>query len=120
MHTALLASSEPDFTGVLILLALYFAPTSVAMMRRKANTAAIFVLNLLLGWTGIGWIVAVIWALTVDHHAAPPQVIVVAPERYQANTYPPEVTLPPAAPAPPQRLEPPSPETKEGVRYYWR
>lgn len=33
---------------------------------KKRNAGAIFVLNLLLGWTVIGWIVALVWALTVD------------------------------------------------------
>lgn len=48
-------------------IALYFLPSIIG--RNKRNFAAIFVLNLLLGWTLVGWIVALIWALTVD---APP------------------------------------------------
>lgn len=45
-------------------LALYFLPSIIG--REKRNFAAIFMLNLLLGWTVVGWIVALIWALTVD------------------------------------------------------
>lgn len=45
-------------------VALYFLPSIIG--RDKRNFAAIFILNLLLGWTVIGWIVALIWALTVD------------------------------------------------------
>jgi hypothetical protein len=48
----------------LISLVLYFLPFIVAGMRGHQNTAAIFVLTLLLGWTGIGWIVALVWAFT--------------------------------------------------------
>ncbi len=42
----------------------YFAPTIIAGLRRKKNAVAIFLLNLLLGWTIIGWIVALIWSVT--------------------------------------------------------
>lgn len=45
-------------------LATYFLPTFVASRRRHHNANAIFLLNLLLGWTGIGWIAAMIWAVT--------------------------------------------------------
>ncbi|MES2219395.1 MAG: superinfection immunity protein [Acidobacteriota bacterium] len=43
---------------------LYFLPTIIG--RRKRNVVAIFVLNLFLGWSGLGWIVALIWSCTVD------------------------------------------------------
>ena len=42
----------------------YFLPTIIGF--RKRNAGAIFVLNLLLGWTIVGWIVALVWALTQD------------------------------------------------------
>lgn len=43
---------------------LYFLPWLVALFRGHINTSAIFVTNLLLGWSGLGWIVALIWAFT--------------------------------------------------------
>ena len=43
-------------------LALYFLPTIVG--RDKRNAGAIFTLNLLLGWTLVGWVVALVWAMT--------------------------------------------------------
>jgi hypothetical protein len=48
----------------LILLALisYFLPTIVASLRRHADKCAIFVINLFLGWSLIGWVVALAWA----------------------------------------------------------
>lgn len=49
---------------VIITILLYFLPTIVAF--RKKNLAAIFVLNLLLGWTFLGWVVALIWAMTAE------------------------------------------------------
>src|SRR5580658_5914226 len=49
---------------VLMLSLLYFYPTFKAMGKR--NTGAIFALNLLTGWSVIGWCVALIWALKND------------------------------------------------------
>ena len=49
------------------LVALYFIPTIVAAARHKRNTLAIFLLNLFLGWSGIAWVIALIWAVTVDN-----------------------------------------------------
>ena len=45
---------------------LYFLPSLVAQGRHKKNLTAITVLNLFLGWTFIGWIVALVWATTKD------------------------------------------------------
>jgi hypothetical protein len=46
-------------------LLLYFLPSIIG--RDKRDAAGIFLLNLLLGWTVIGWIIALIWAVSVDH-----------------------------------------------------
>ncbi|MCH8328391.1 MAG: superinfection immunity protein [Candidatus Marinimicrobia bacterium] len=43
---------------------IYFVPAVVA--RGKRNFGAIFALNLFLGWTLIGWVGALVWALTKD------------------------------------------------------
>jgi len=50
----------------LVGLALYFLPTIIVLARRKKNVVGPILVNVLLGWTVIGWIVALIWALTVD------------------------------------------------------
>jgi hypothetical protein len=47
-----------------IIAFLYFVPTIVASNRKHHNTMAIFVLNLFLGWTFIGWLAALVWACT--------------------------------------------------------
>lgn len=46
--------------------AFYLFPTFVAACRGHHNTMAIFVLNLLLGWTLLGWVVALVWACTAS------------------------------------------------------
>ena len=50
----------------LVGLALYFLPTIIVLARRKKNVLGPVLVNVLLGWTVVGWIVALIWALTVD------------------------------------------------------
>ncbi len=47
---------------IVLALAIYFAPAIIAAMRRHRSGMAIFLVNLLLGWTVIGWFVALIWA----------------------------------------------------------
>ena len=49
---------------LVILGALYFAPALIANNTKHHNAGAIFVLNLLLGWTLIGWVVAIVWAIS--------------------------------------------------------
>ena len=51
---------------LLIALAIYFIPTFVANSNQKDNATAIFLLNLFLGWTFVGWVVALVWAATKD------------------------------------------------------
>jgi hypothetical protein len=41
----------------------YFLPAIVAFARSKRDAVSILVLNVLLGWTMIGWVIALVWAL---------------------------------------------------------
>jgi T4 superinfection immunity protein len=45
-------------------LAIYFLPTGIAMLRNHPNFMPIFLVNFLLGWICIGWIVALVWSVT--------------------------------------------------------
>jgi len=45
---------------------LYFLPTLVAVVREKYDKLSIFLLNFFLGWSLIGWIVALVWACKND------------------------------------------------------
>lgn len=52
-------------SGLLVLIAiLYFLPALVASVRRHRNSSAIGILNVFLGWTLLGWVVALVWANT--------------------------------------------------------
>lgn len=50
------------FLVALVAIAFYFLPALVASHRKHPNTNAITVLNLLLGWSLIGWVAALVWA----------------------------------------------------------
>jgi hypothetical protein len=54
-------------TYVIFIIGAYFLPCIVAAYRKKRNTVAIAVLNLFLGWTVIGWVVALVWASAHDN-----------------------------------------------------
>ena len=45
---------------------MYFLPSIIALARSKRDLLAIFLLNLFLGMTVIGWIVALVWASKND------------------------------------------------------
>ena len=49
---------------VAVVMGLYFLPAITAWMRGHHSKWAIIALNILLGWTIIGWVGALIWSLT--------------------------------------------------------
>lgn len=49
---------------------LYMLPGIVALLRWHRNWVPIAVLTMLTGWTGIGWIVALVWSLTNQRRPA--------------------------------------------------
>lgn len=53
-----------DLVLLAIALSIYFLPTWIAWGRNHFNVLPIFVLNLLLGWTFVGWVLALVWACT--------------------------------------------------------
>jgi hypothetical protein len=44
-------------------LLVYFIPSLVASTRNQDNRFSIFAINLVLGWTVVGWIGALVWAI---------------------------------------------------------
>ena len=45
---------------------MYFLPSLIALVRSKRDILGIVLLNFFLGWTLIGWVVALVWALKTD------------------------------------------------------
>ena len=61
------------FFLLLLLLAAYFIPCIVAANRNHPNMGAIAAVNILLWWTLLGWVGALVWALS---NPAAPNVII--------------------------------------------
>lgn len=56
----MLASSSG--AGGVVLIGFYFLPTIVAFTRKVTDRGSVVVINLFLGWTLIGWVVALAMA----------------------------------------------------------
>ena len=57
------------FVAILLVVAIvatYFLPFITACRRHKRNAAAIGMLNFFLGWTFLGWVIALVWAYVED------------------------------------------------------
>ena len=52
--------------SIIVGISVFLLPTIVATVRHKKNATAILILNLLGGWTVIGWVVALVWAFAAD------------------------------------------------------
>jgi Superinfection immunity protein len=48
---------------------MYFLPSIIALARSKRDLLSIFLLNLFLGWSIIGWVVALVWSVKGDSPA---------------------------------------------------
>jgi hypothetical protein len=48
--------------------AFYFLPSMIASNGRHRQRVAIYALNLFLGWSFIGWVIALVWALARSEH----------------------------------------------------
>jgi hypothetical protein len=64
--------SADDIGPFGLLLLFYLAPTIVALIRGHRSVLAIGFVNVVLGWSLIGWLWAMIWALTKTGRHVPP------------------------------------------------
>jgi uncharacterized iron-regulated membrane protein len=91
--------------ATLFILGIYFLPGIIASARGHHNALAIWVLSLFLGWTTLGWIIALVWSFTsprVNPTIVVTQVITGQPTYYQQQ---PPAQLP--APQPQSQLPEP-------------
>jgi hypothetical protein len=91
-------NAENLFIVLVVILAIlgtyiYFIPTFIARSRGHKNTLAIFALNLLLGWSLIGWTAALVWAMLADQETR---------RRKYARSEPTPFDSSPPSPPPPQ------------------
>ena len=57
----------PEFVIFLLIifpLAVYLIPTIIALIRRQSNMVAIILIDILAGWTLVGWIIALVLSVT--------------------------------------------------------
>ena len=72
-----MAQSSDAATGVVLLVilgALYLLPLIVAMARKVPNVGSVAVIDILLGWTVIGWVVALAMAVRSRPERLPPRL----------------------------------------------
>lgn len=112
----------------------YLLPWAIAATRNRSNVAAIALINLFLGWSLIGWVVALVMACGSDSPVVvvqntygvpgqqpwtPPQPWTQAPQS-PTPTAPPQLTTGPAArsyPAEPTMVDPLSSEPTRPLPY---
>lgn len=61
-------AGRSDFIVILVFflaLAFYFLPAIIASSKNHPRSMPIFILNLLAGWTLIGWIASLVWAFVM-------------------------------------------------------
>ncbi len=83
MHALADAAQSSGGAGTIILgfviiigsIAAYLAPMIVALARHVPNTGSVIVIDVLLGWTVVGWIISLAMACRCHH----PQQIAVVP-----------------------------------------
>jgi hypothetical protein len=63
---------------IVLIILLYFLPSIIGL--NKHNIMSIFALNLFLGWTFIGWVVSLFWAISKDEQ-------IVRIEQNEPDTY---------------------------------
>lgn len=64
-HFLIIIIASPIVAAVwLAMLGFYFLPTCIAVARKTSNKGSIFGTNLFLGWTILGWIVALVWSIS--------------------------------------------------------
>ena len=59
---SLLAGDAATGFAIALILGIYFLPDWIAQSRGHPNRGSIFILNLFLGWTFLGWVAALVWA----------------------------------------------------------
>lgn len=68
---SLMGIMETIFGGLILLslIVIYFIPVIIAVARRHPQQNSITLLTVFAGWTGVGWIIALVWSATNFQHA---------------------------------------------------
>ncbi len=100
------------FVALVVVAVIYYVPTIIAYVRRRPDLASIALFNVFLGWTIIGWIIAIVWCFRKRKPAAEAQqAYEESPLTYTASVAPAPAPAPQEeAHAQPAALEPPAAE----------
>ena len=66
------ATGSPSIVALVwlvVMFGFYFLPTVFAIDRKHPQRTAIIVLNVVAGWSLVGWIIALVWAFTKPRQA---------------------------------------------------
>jgi hypothetical protein len=77
LSSVVIASAGAAIGGVVLVIlaiALYMLPTIVGSVRKVVNIGSVFAINLFLGWSLVGWVVALAMALRTNPPHAYPQM----------------------------------------------
>lgn len=82
----MLSPTETSIIAVsfVVIILCYFVPALIAYFRHHRKRNVILVLNLLTGWTAIGWVISAVWSSTPDveqRRAEPIRALQNHPER---------------------------------------
>lgn len=94
-------------------IALYLLPTIIAVNRNHNNSIPIFIFNLLLGWSFLGWVLALVWSFTDNVHKETEERFIEekSPERTNYPKTPPtKITQEPPSKSEPVFTPDPSPK----------
>ena len=61
-----LISSEGFLIFAICAIVLYFVPWMIGNSKQRKDICCLFFFNLNFAWTGIGWIIALIWAFSTE------------------------------------------------------
>ncbi len=53
------------FLVIIVFTALYLTPTIIAYSRNHTNATGVMLVNIFLGWSGLGWLAALIWSVQI-------------------------------------------------------
>lgn len=66
MEALIVGAGVFGFGSLVVMFIGYFLPWIIALLRGTRSNVGIFFINLLFGWTMIGWVIALIWAIVAE------------------------------------------------------
>lgn len=57
-------ASASGFFLIMTVLVIYFLPSLIAAGRRMSSRSSLLVINIFLGWSGLGWVACLAWAFS--------------------------------------------------------